>query len=289
MKLMKALLGATRALCGNAPPARPISKSPTGGLRAVKPPPWPSWPRLSTRPGNHWVDGAIAGSGGVARPIIISRILGGDPMGATQFNHGRQAEELIAGWPAARPDRSGRPKSTGATSCTRRCSTPAPLTAKSTAFRSTSTRGSGSGSANKAFADAGVPVPTNWDEFVADAPALAKAGQDPAGDGQPALAVLGRLRRDRDRDRRHRRLDQESTSTRTPMPPLAPNPPRSSKPRPMRASCAKARTCTTGTRRPTSSSPARPAARSWATGRRANSRLPIRSLARTTPACRALA
>lgn len=42
-----------------------------------------------------WVDGAIAGSGGTARPIMISRITGGDPMGATQFNHGRQAEELV--------------------------------------------------------------------------------------------------------------------------------------------------------------------------------------------------
>ena len=45
--------------------------------------------------GNTWVDGAIAGSGGTARPIIISRILGGDPMAATQLNHGRQAQELI--------------------------------------------------------------------------------------------------------------------------------------------------------------------------------------------------
>ena len=42
--------------------------------------------------GDTWVDGAIAGSSGVARPIIISRIIGGDPMGATQLNHGRQAE-----------------------------------------------------------------------------------------------------------------------------------------------------------------------------------------------------
>lgn len=45
--------------------------------------------------GNKWVDGAIGGSTNVARPIIISRILGGDPMGATQMNHGKQAEELI--------------------------------------------------------------------------------------------------------------------------------------------------------------------------------------------------
>ena len=45
--------------------------------------------------GNKWIDGAIAGGGDTARPIMISRILGGDPMDAFQFNHGRQAEELI--------------------------------------------------------------------------------------------------------------------------------------------------------------------------------------------------
>jgi glucose/mannose transport system substrate-binding protein len=46
--------------------------------------------------GNHWVDGAIAGSGDTARPIIISRIMGGNPMGATQLNPGKDADELIA-------------------------------------------------------------------------------------------------------------------------------------------------------------------------------------------------
>ena len=45
--------------------------------------------------GNTWVDGAIAGGGSTARPIMVSRITGGDPMAATQFNHGRQAEELV--------------------------------------------------------------------------------------------------------------------------------------------------------------------------------------------------
>ena len=44
--------------------------------------------------GHTWVDGAIAG-GGNARPIIISRISGGDPMGATQLNTGRDAEDLV--------------------------------------------------------------------------------------------------------------------------------------------------------------------------------------------------
>ena len=46
--------------------------------------------------GNKWVDGAIAGSGDTARPIIISRIMGGNPMGATQLNPGKDADELIA-------------------------------------------------------------------------------------------------------------------------------------------------------------------------------------------------
>ena len=49
--------------------------------------------------GDTWIDGAIAGGGDVARPIMVSRILSGDPMGAFQFNHGRQAEELITDYP----------------------------------------------------------------------------------------------------------------------------------------------------------------------------------------------
>src|SRR3954466_6339592 len=45
--------------------------------------------------GNHWVDGAIAGSGDTARPIIISRILGGNPMGATPLNPGKDPADLV--------------------------------------------------------------------------------------------------------------------------------------------------------------------------------------------------
>jgi len=45
--------------------------------------------------GHKWIDGAIAGSGDTARPVMVSRILGGDPMAATQFNHGLQAREMI--------------------------------------------------------------------------------------------------------------------------------------------------------------------------------------------------
>ena len=45
--------------------------------------------------GHTWVDSALSGSGTGANPVIISRIIGGDPMGATQMNTGRDAEELI--------------------------------------------------------------------------------------------------------------------------------------------------------------------------------------------------
>jgi glucose/mannose transport system substrate-binding protein len=47
-------------------------------------------------PEDKWVDGAIGGSGDTARPIIISRIMGGNPPCATQFNPGKDADDLIA-------------------------------------------------------------------------------------------------------------------------------------------------------------------------------------------------
>jgi glucose/mannose transport system substrate-binding protein len=134
--------------------------------------------------GDVWIDGAIAGSGGTARPIIISRILGGDPMGATQLNHGRQAEELIeAGllldltevaeannWEEIIYPPSILDACTvdGRVYC-------APVNIHSWQWLWLS---------NQAFADAGVPVPTNWNEFVAAAPALEAAGKIPLAMGQ---------------------------------------------------------------------------------------------------------
>ena len=133
--------------------------------------------------GHKWVDGAIAGSGGVVRPIMISRITGGDPMGATQFNHGRQAEELVeAGLMQDLTEVAERekwseiiyPKSLldactvdGKVYC-------APVNIHSWQWLWLS---------HKAFSDAGIPVPTNWDEFVAAAPALEKAGKIPLAMG----------------------------------------------------------------------------------------------------------
>ncbi len=136
--------------------------------------------------GNKWVDGAIAGSGGTARPIMVSRITGGDPMGATQFNHGRQAEELVqSGLMRDLTDVATkenwkeivRPASL-LDSCTIDgkiyC---APVNIHSWQWLWLS---------NGAFEKAGVAVPKNWDEYVAAAPALEKAGIIPlAVGGQP--------------------------------------------------------------------------------------------------------
>ena len=136
--------------------------------------------------GNKWVDGAIAGSGGTARPIMISRITGGDPMGATQFNHGRQAEELVqAGLMRDLSDVAAKGKWTEVVrpkslldSCTidgKIYCVPVNIHSWQWLWLS-----------NEAFEKAGVAVPKNWDELVAAAPALEKAGIVPlAVGGQP--------------------------------------------------------------------------------------------------------
>lgn len=141
--------------------------------------------------GNKWVDGAIAGSGGTARPIMISRITGGDPMGATQFNHGRQAEELVQeGLMRDLTDVAAkgkwaeviRPKSLldactidGKIYC-------APVNIHSWQWLWLS---------NKAFADAGVAVPKTWDDLVAAAPALEAKGIVPLAVGGQAWQASG--------------------------------------------------------------------------------------------------
>ena len=141
--------------------------------------------------GNNWVDGAIAGSGDTARPIMVSRITGGDPMAATQFNHGRQAEELVeAGlmrdlddvataenWKAVVNPPSLLESCTldGKIYCV-------PVNIHSWQWLWLS---------NKAFEEAGVPVPTNWNEFVAAAPALEKAGIQPLAAGAQGWQLHG--------------------------------------------------------------------------------------------------
>jgi glucose/mannose transport system substrate-binding protein len=141
--------------------------------------------------GNQWVDGAIAGGGSTARPIMISRITGGDPMAATQFNHGRQAEELVEaglmrdltdlaeseGWAdvVAAPSLLESCMLDGKVYCV-------PVNIHSWQWLWLS---------NKVFEDAGIPVPTNWDEFVAAGPALREAGKVPLAMGGQAWQTSG--------------------------------------------------------------------------------------------------
>ena len=93
MKLLSALVAAT-ALTASGVQAADLEVThwwTSGGEAAAV----AEFAKAFNATGHNWVDGAIAGGGGTARPVMVSRILGGDPMGAFQFNHGRQAEELI--------------------------------------------------------------------------------------------------------------------------------------------------------------------------------------------------
>ncbi|MEP2889378.1 ABC transporter substrate-binding protein [Tateyamaria sp.] len=134
--------------------------------------------------GNTWVDGAIAGSGDTARPIIISRILGGDPMAATQLNHGRQAQELIeegllldltdvaeaGGWADLVNPSSLLDACTfeGKIYCV-------PVNIHSAQWIWLS---------HDAYEKAGLEVPSDWNEFAASAAALQDAGTLPLAMGQ---------------------------------------------------------------------------------------------------------
>ena len=133
--------------------------------------------------GNTWVDGAIAGGGDTARPIMVSRIIGGDPPAAFQFNHGRQAEELVdaglilditdvaeaEGWADIITPSSLLDSCTydGKVFCV-------PVNIHSWQWMWLS---------NGAYEKAGVPVPTNWEEFTASAQALRDAGIVPLAMG----------------------------------------------------------------------------------------------------------
>lgn len=139
---------------------------------------------LNEKTEHNWVDGAIAGSGGTARPIMISRITGGDPMAATQFNHGRQAEELVeAGLMRDLTDiaeANNWSEVINPPTLLEACTVDgrvycAPLNIHSWQWLWLS---------HDAYETAGVDVPSNWDEFVAAAPALREAGIVPMAMGQ---------------------------------------------------------------------------------------------------------
>ena len=184
MKALRAVFAATTALCAataaNATDLEVTHWWTSGGEAAAV----AEFAKASDATGNKWVDGAIAGSGGTARPIMISRITGGDPMGATQFNHGRQAEELVeAGLMRDLTDiaEEGNWKevihpSSLLDSCTldgRIFCVPVNIHSQQWLWLN-----------NKVFEDNGLAVPTTWDEYAAAAPKLEEAGIIPLAMGQ---------------------------------------------------------------------------------------------------------
>ncbi|GAB2184828.1 ABC transporter substrate-binding protein [Roseibium sp. LAB1] len=184
MKALRAVFAATTALCAataaNATDLEVTHWWTSGGEAAAV----AEFAKAFDATGNKWVDGAIAGSGGTARPIMISRITGGDPMGATQFNHGRQAEELVeAGLMRDLTDiaEEGNWKevihpSSLLDSCTldgRIFCVPVNIHSQQWLWLN-----------NKVFEDNGLAVPTNWDEYAAAAPKLEEAGIVPLAMGQ---------------------------------------------------------------------------------------------------------
>ncbi len=183
MKLTTKLLAATAIVSASAASAVELEVThwwTSGGEAAAVAKFAEAW----TAAGNTWVDGAIAGSGGTARPIIISRILGGDPMGATQLNHGRQAEELIeAGMMLDLTDvaeAGGWADIVNPSSLLDSCTLDGriycvPVNIHSAQWLWLS---------HEAYEKAGQPVPSNWNEFVASAPALTEAGIVPLAMGQ---------------------------------------------------------------------------------------------------------
>ena len=141
--------------------------------------------------GHTWVDGAIAGGGGVAVGPIVARIIGGDPMHATQMNHGRDSEELIAAGLMLDltdvAEEGNWREVVHPTSLLDSCTVDGriycvPVNIHSWQWIWLS---------HQAFADAGTDVPANWDEFVAAAPALEAAGKIPLAIGQQSWQSNG--------------------------------------------------------------------------------------------------
>ena len=191
MKRFSRLLSAT-ALIGAASAAQATELEVThwwtsGGEAAAV----AEFARLFDETGNKWIDGAIAGSGGTARPIIISRILGGDPMAATQLNHGRQAEELMeAGLMTdltALYDEKGLRDVVFPKSLIDSCTVDGKIYCIPVNIHSWQWIWLNNG----VYTDNGLEVPTNWDEFVAAAPTLEAAGIVPLAMGQQGWQQSG--------------------------------------------------------------------------------------------------
>lgn len=145
--------------------------------------------------GNTWVDSALAGSGTGANPVIISRIIGGDPMGATQMNTGRDAEELIQA--GLIRDLTPIVEEMGGLDFYVDQSLLEPCTyeGKIYCFPINIHSWDWLWLSTAAYEKIGQPVPKDWNEYVASWPALEEAGILPFGlaTGWPISGVPGVL------------------------------------------------------------------------------------------------
>ncbi len=145
--------------------------------------------------GNTWVDSALSGSGTGANPVIISRIIGGDPMGATQMNTGRDAEELIEA--GLMRDLTDIAEDMDIASFYADPSLLEPCTYEGRIYCFPINIHSWDWLwlSTAAYETIGQPVPTDWNEYVASWPALEEAGILPFGlaTGWPIAGVPGVL------------------------------------------------------------------------------------------------
>jgi len=133
--------------------------------------------------GDKWIDGAIAGGGDTARPIMVSRILGGNPMGAAQFNNLTQVQDLI---PAGRlldltdvAKSEGWDKIVSPKKMLDQCERDGRIWCVPVNIHSAQWMWVN----RKVFEDNGLTPPKNWDELVAAAPTLREKGIIPLASG----------------------------------------------------------------------------------------------------------
>lgn len=140
--------------------------------------------------GHTWIDNAIAGSDN-SLSTVISRVMGGNPMQATQLNVGRDAEDLVQaglmtdlteiaekqGWKdIIRPSRLLEGCSyNGRVYCV-------PINIHSFQWMWIN---------RKVYENNGLKVPENWSEFVASAPALREHGVIPLAIGGAPVDISG--------------------------------------------------------------------------------------------------
>ena len=126
--------------------------------------------------GDKWIDGAIGGSGDTARPIIISRVQGGNPPCATQFNPGHDSDELVAA--GLMQDMTDLATKENWKSLVRPASALAGCTHDGKVYCVPVNLHSGQWmwTNRKVFEDAGLAQPKDLNDLIADAPKLKAKG-----------------------------------------------------------------------------------------------------------------